>query len=49
MADKYKLPWRHFSSSLLKKEIFCFGGLSMNGNLSMNSKQPPFALSLVEG
>jgi len=35
---------------VLKKAIPCFDGLiSMNGNLFMNSKQTPFALSLVEG
>jgi len=37
------------SGGVLKKGISCFNGLSMNGNLSMNFMQPPFALSLVEG
>jgi hypothetical protein len=36
-------------STVLKKGIPCFDGLSMNGNLLTNSKQTPFALSLVEG
>jgi hypothetical protein len=37
------------TSWLLKRGIPCFDGLSMNGKLLMNSKKPPFSLSLVEG
>jgi hypothetical protein len=48
-ASSFSLEARIIRASrVLKKGISCFDGLSMNGNLSMNSKDPPFALSLVE-